>query len=381
MSFLRSVYYNALLGGWAAFLGWLISEILFSDALARNALGTGGTVVMGCLVGAMIGAGISLVAGMANAQWRQLLRRAVPGLAGGGLGGAVGALAGSLLYAIGLPRAFGWLILGLGIGVVDGLYERSKSKIRNGLIGGGIGGLVGGFLFEPIGNMTGSTASMSSLAIGFVILGISIGALVGLVQVALKDAWLTVLDGYRTGRQVILGQAVTVLGRAEHLPLPFLGPMNKDLDLEHLSIMRQPNGSFSIEDNHSKLGTRLNNQPLVGRMPLKDGDVIKLGTNFVRFNERKRQKGEAAMAAPAPGVGAIRSAPPPPQVRKPASPGSPPVAKPAAPLPPTKKPTAPPASPRPASPPPAAKRPPGPVPPPPPRPKSRGEGGPGEKKP
>ncbi len=100
------------------------------------------------------------------------------------------------------------------------------------------------------------------------------------------------LDGYRAGRQLILSQRVTFLGRGDHLPLPFLGPMNKDVESEHLKITRQPNGQFVLEDNHSRLGTRLNSRPIQGPTPLADGNVIKFGTNFVRFNERRKRAGQ-----------------------------------------------------------------------------------------
>ena len=52
--------------------------------------------------------------------------------------------------------------------------------------------------------------------------------------------------------------------------------MNRDLELEHLRIIRQPNGSYLVEDNHTKLGTRLNGELIQGPARLKDGDVIKL---------------------------------------------------------------------------------------------------------
>ena len=47
----------------------------------------------------------------------------------------------------------------------------------------------------------------------------------------------------------------------------------------------------------SRLGTRLNNQPVQGPTPLKDGDVIKFGTNFVRFNERHKRAGQPESGA------------------------------------------------------------------------------------
>lgn len=310
MSLPRLVYYSAVIGGWAAFVGWFLSELFLQGG--SSAGGSIQVALIGGLVGAAIGAGLNMVAGMANGQWKQLLLRTGPGLIGGGLGGTLGGLAGNILFMIGVPRAFGWCLMGLGIGVIEGLYERSPGKIRNGLIGGGLGGLLGGVLFNPIMEMIGSASGMSSRATSFVILGMCIGVLIGLVQVVMKDAWLTVLDGYRAGRQLILSQPVTTLGRAEHLPLPFLGTMSQDLELEHARLTRQPNGSFLLADNQTRLGTRLNGQPIQSTVVLKDGDVIKLGTNFIRFNERHRKTG-AESAVPSTGFsGKVVVAPPPP---------------------------------------------------------------------
>ena len=285
MSLFRLAYYSMMVSGWAALAGWLISEqLVFRSRSTSPTLEV--VLVMG-IVGAAIGLAVNLVSGLVNGQWQRLALRALPGLVCGGLGGALGGLIGHGLYVLGLPRAVGWLIAGLGIGMVDGLYERSSSKIRNGLVGGGIGGLIGGILFDVVRQAIASPTGMSSRAVAFVVLGMCIGALVGLAQIVLKEAWLTVLDGYRAGRQLILSQRVTFLGRGDHLPLPFLGPMNKDVESEHLKITRQPNGQFVLEDNHSRLGTRLNSRPIQGPTPLADGNVIKFGTNFVRFNERQ----------------------------------------------------------------------------------------------
>jgi hypothetical protein len=317
MSLWRSVYYCAVIAGWAAFFGWLPAEFMFFHSGTGS--GNLAVTVTGAMLGAAVGLGLGLVAGMANARLKQLILRGLVGLAGGAACGAVGATLGNVLFTFGIPRAFGWLVMGLGIGVVDGVYEKSKSKIRNGLIGGCIGGLMGGFLFDPLQSLIASQSGMTSRAVGFVILGLCIGALIGLAQVVLKDAWLTVLDGYRAGRQLILSQNVTALGRGDHLALPFMGPMNKDLESEHLRIIRQANGSYLVEDNHSKLGTRLNNQPVQSPSALKDGDVIKFGTNFVRFNERRRSAGNAPpVMVPAAHSQQITGAPPPPPIKRPA---------------------------------------------------------------
>ncbi len=295
MSLNRLIYYSAIIGGWSAFLGWMISEFL----LNRGG-GSGGrlAVAMTCaLVGGAIGTGLNLVAGMANAQWKQQIKRVLPGFIAGGLGGAIGGFMGDILFSVFHVRALGWMIMGAGIGVVEGLYERSPAKLRNGLIGGAIGGLIGGFLFDPIRNLIGSSSNMSSRATAFVILGMCIGILIGLVKVVFKEAWLTVLDGYRPGRQLILSDAESVLGCAEYASLPFVGRGDNEVAQVHARVIRQPDGRFALEDNQTAHGTRVNNVRVNGQVLLNDGDVIRLGRNSIRFSERHHRGGEAEPAA------------------------------------------------------------------------------------
>ncbi|MEI8375082.1 MAG: FHA domain-containing protein [Planctomycetota bacterium] len=322
MSLLRFVYYSAMISAWAAFLGWGVSEIARSFAAVDSATtSTTVVVLLGFLViavtsgttGAAIGLGLNVLGGMANGRWRQLARRALPGLLGGCLGGIAGGMVGGVMFYCGLPRAIGWMVLGLGVGMVEGVYDRSFRKIRNGLIGGATGGFIGGLLFDWIYNLELTASGRSSRAAAFVVLGLLIGAAIGLAHVVFRVAWLTVVDGYRTGRQLNLTQTVTILGRGDHLPLPFLGPANKDLESEYLTIRRMPDGSYSVEDNRTKLGTRLNSQLLAGPTPLKDGDILRLGTNLVRFNERRHRIGEA-VAVPVSEAPQLPAPPPPPTI-------------------------------------------------------------------
>ncbi|MDA1013645.1 MAG: FHA domain-containing protein, partial [Planctomycetota bacterium] len=320
MSFARLVYYSAVISGWAAFLGWLIAEIVIdfggSDSPRLETVGAA------ALVGGAIGAGLNAVAGLSNGQWLRVAMRALPGFVVGAMGGAVGGFVGDFLYVsmqsdtgesgVGglIGRIIGWVVMGVGIGIVEGVYDRSKTKLRNGLIGGALGGLIGGVLFDPIVSLIGS--EMSSRATSFVVLGLFIGALVGLVQVVLKDAWLTVVDGYRAGRQLVITQAETVIGRAEHLPLPFLG--GHDTELEHATIRRE-GGRFVIEDMNTPSGTFVNHKEIPRRAELHDGDVIKIGTNFIRFNSRTGGKGSDGPPIEQSAPVVISAPPPPPSVR------------------------------------------------------------------
>ena len=318
MSLYRFVYYSAVVAGWAAFLAWMVAEGLL---LGDSEPGTVRTAVVGAVLGAFIGGGLNLVSVVAHAQWKGLVRRLSAGLASGAAGGAVGAAIGDLLVRGELSQALGWMIMGLAIGGSEGLFEGSRSKLRNGLIGGGLGGFVGGWLFVRIA--AGQT-DMTGRACGFVVLGILIGVFIGLNHVVLKEAWLTVVDGFRPGRELILGQRVTVLGRGDHLPLPLLGYAARDLESEHATITRDRDGSFSIQDNHSRLGTLLNGQAVGGATPLSDGDLIKLGGNIVRFRVHHGGAKQATDSIPEPTAAATGPIAPPPGV----PPGPPTIATP-----------------------------------------------------
>jgi pSer/pThr/pTyr-binding forkhead associated (FHA) protein len=316
MSLYRLVYYSALIGGWAAFLGWLLAEAVLLRGDANNAA-RWSVLLTGATIGATIGAGLNVVAGLSGFNLQRLLTRSLWGIGVGLLGGFLGMLLGNGLFALGLPRALGFTVLGVGVGLAEGLCDHSLSKTRNGAIGGLLGGFAGGLLFDPLQWLLNSSSGIASRATAFVVLGLAIGALVGLVQVVLKEAWLTVLDGYRPGRQHILSQPVTSLGRADHLPLAFIGPMNQNLEPVHCRIIRQADGQYAVEDNQSHVGLSVNHTTVLGTRRLRDGDVIKIGTNFVRFNERRRSVGQSSATeqtqqSAVPTSKAAKAPPPPP---------------------------------------------------------------------
>ena len=296
MSLGRFVYYSAVVGGWAAFLAWMLAEALLLHGGSQ--FRTPVVVGVAALVGATIAAGLNLVSGMTNAQWRRQLARLPSGLLGGGLGGAIGGLLGNLAtwaggaigdwlgnLAVGtavsfLGQVFGWMLMGLAIGVAGGIEEKSEPQVPQRCHRRDLGRAAGRSAHPmpsppaptwPAGPPPSSSWARPSAPWS------------GLTQLVLKEAWLTVVDGFRPGRELILGETVTLLGRGDHLPLPFLGYPGRDLEAEHARITRQPDGQFVLEDNRSRLGTRLNGQPVQTATPLKDGDLIKLGTNLDPF--------------------------------------------------------------------------------------------------
>jgi hypothetical protein len=302
MSFPRLIFYSAMVGGWAAFVGWLLCEVLL---LRRGAqVGDLDMVLTAALVGSLVGGGLNFLAGAANGPVLRALPRLAIGFAVGLFVGAVGCLLGNLVYLI-LPRALeivaralGWIVMGLGIGAVEGLTDLSLRKLRNGLIGGAVGGLLGGLFFTVVFWIIGNP--MSSRAVALVVLGMCIGLSVGLAQVMLREAALTVEAGFRPGRQLLLSSAETFLGTSEKAQLCFIAYGAQGVEPLHLCILRQPDGSYWLRDNGSRSGTFVNEQPVRELVRLASGDVIRLGINKVRFNERFRAAGSRPAAVPGP---------------------------------------------------------------------------------
>ena len=352
MSFVRLIYWSGLLGGWSAFVAWLFCEIVNSCAgrpMDNNeqfpVLAPLLVVIMGTFVGAGIGGGVSQAAGLINFRLQDQLLRLRFGLLGGLVSGLIGTLFAVLLYwalqkitdngvvlAIlsFVGRLIGLTVLGAIVGIVDGIYDRSLKKIRNGLIGGALGGFLGGMLFTPISYIIGN---ISGRAVAFVLLGLFVGVLVGLVQVLLKEAWLTVEGGFRPGRQLILSRDETTMGTSEKAGLIFIAYGAKGVEPMHVRIQRRPDGSYLVQDNNSREGTFLNGQRLHGSAVLKSGDVIQFGVNVVRFNERFRAGATDHPPLPTPTVGVTPARPPEPVVVaavKASAPAMAPAPKPAA---------------------------------------------------
>lgn len=277
MSFARQVYIAAILAGWAALVGWVACEFVIlplSAGAAWEAIPSAG------IVGAAIGVGVGAAAGLAGGGWKQTSSRAGAGLIGGLLGGLLGGLIGQGLYRLGLPQWLGWTVIGVGIGGTDGLFSRDSRRLRNGLIGGLLGGLVGGLVFRGLGAMFTGGTGMTARAVGFVAIGVAIGTMVGLVQVLLRNAWLTVVDGNGPGRQLILAGVSTPLGTS-----PEAGLVIADAGVAEYHAALVPTSSgYEVEDRGSALGTAVNGRLVAGRSRLVNGDVIRIGSTYLRFN-------------------------------------------------------------------------------------------------
>jgi len=296
MSFKLFIYYCSLCGGWAAFLTWgfvLLFQILSIDS----------PTLVGAIVGGLAGMSIAAAVGLIDAMqqssvWMPRLIRAgvaaVIGLIGGVLSGAIGTLAENL---IGIPLFFGWTLAGLGIGIAVGAYDvllavqekreirLSIAKLRNGVIGGVAGGLAGGLLFWVMRML--DKFEISTLAWGLVIVGVSVGLLIGLAQVVLKEAWLQIEVARRPGKQIIINKDKILIGRSEQCDVGLFG--EQGIEKEHAKIVIL-NNRYMLSDEGTPGGTFLNDVRVNKPMPLKGGDAIRMGSCVLRFNERAKAR-------------------------------------------------------------------------------------------
>lgn len=179
-------------------------------------------------------------------------------------------------------RAAGWGLVGLAIGVAQGLGTRSRKKIINGLIGGLIGGVIGGILFDPISSILQSGAL--SRAVALCVIGLLTGLLIGIVENLMKDAWLQVTSGPLTGKQFVIYKNPTLFGSSPKADIYLF----KDASIEpqHAVLSITPQGYF-IQDMGSRAGTFVNQQR-VTRRRLSSGDVVQIGQYTFHYSERAK---------------------------------------------------------------------------------------------
>lgn len=304
MSFRWFIYYSSLLGGCAAYLGWIIGRF----PVMRNHVGQ--AAVKGLFLGLLLAVVLTLVDILWNLSGQKiptiLFRIAVAAFVGA-FGGLLGGMLGQALYSQTQWTLFlllGWTLTGLLIGTAPGLFELlvalaknennigAARKVTNGVLGGALGGIVGGALFlltnglwqAILGDQIDELWSPS--ATGFVALGLCIGLLVGLAQVILKVAWIKVEQGFRSGRELILTKGQTTIGRAEGCEIALFG--DSEIEKEHARILLEGDRYF-VEDLDTTSGTYINGKRIRQRARLHNGDEISFGRAVLRFGERQRR--------------------------------------------------------------------------------------------
>lgn len=94
----------------------------------------------------------------------------------------------------------------------------------------------------------------------------------------MPHAWLEGIEGPFKGRQAVLSQSDTLVGRSTSCNIQIPDPK---VSRKHFAI-RYSNGKFYLQDQESSRGTRINGQ-LVAAQSLKDGDQIEIGDTSIIF--------------------------------------------------------------------------------------------------
>ncbi len=254
-----------------------------------------------------IGAFIWSHEALAGRQYGTAIKRAAYGAFAGLCGGAAGAVLGNTIFAalgkivaelggftaslgMALSVALGWAILGATVGLCGGLMIRSRERAFYGFIGGALGGLFGGALFYEL-----SATSMWSALAGLLFLGTSIGAFISLVEEAFVSATVKVVKGRHLGRVFPLLKDLNAVGRDDRSDVCLSGA--EGVSLEH-AVIRRNKGRFSIETNEQGKAVYVN-QKMTRSSSLTDGDVVRVGSVLLLFTAVKRAAETVGAKAPA----------------------------------------------------------------------------------
>jgi hypothetical protein len=309
MSFRLFIYYCALVGAWAALLGWSLGRFL-GQGLKDEPLADAG--LRGMLLGFFVSFGLGLVDALWNIPFRRLhliVLRVGVAVVVGSIGGMMGGMIGQFLFsykALSMFLIIGWTLTGFLIGASVGAYDvlsrliqqedplGAVKKIVNGVVGGTIGGLLGGFLSVALHGVWTSFFQdkpadriWSPSATGFVALGMCIGLLIGLAQVMLREAWVKVQNGRRQGLELLITKPDITIGRAESCDIGLFG--YQGVEKNHARIVRKGN-HFFLEDLDSPDGTYLNGDLIDDLARLHSGDIIRVGNAKIRFGERQKSE-------------------------------------------------------------------------------------------
>src|SRR5262249_11497493 len=145
------------------------------------------------------------------------LRQGLPGagavalaLAGGLIAGLAGGAVGQGLYQFGAGRGVGWALLGALAGLGLAVFVPNL-RPAPGLLGGGRGGVAGarGFLLS-LGALTAE--GLGGRLAGAGLLGLGIGLMVALAELAFRRAWLEVCYGGKETVRINLGPEPVKVG-------------------------------------------------------------------------------------------------------------------------------------------------------------------------
>jgi len=262
------------------------------------------------IVGGFIGLAIGATDGIVCRLPRRALIAGAVGLVVGFLGGFVSGIIANIVYAplsklamqqttgameslstFGFllqlfGRSLAWALAGITMGLGQGIALRSKRLLIYGLIGGVAGGLFGGLLFDPIDMLIlgGDKPSAHwSRLIGLAVIGAAVGAMIGIVELLSRDAWLRMMQGPLAGKEFLIFKDLMKIGSS---PKSDIYLFNDGEVAGHHATLRAVGDACEIECDDSVAMTLVNSRP-IRRSRLRHGDEITIGRTVFLFQKRQ----------------------------------------------------------------------------------------------
>ena len=185
-----------------------------------------------------------------------------------------------------LGRSMAWSIGGMTAGLGQGIALRSKRLLVYGLLGGVIGGLVGGLLFDPIYFLLAGSESPSahwSRLVSLGVIGAAVGAMIGVVELLARDAWLRMTAGPLAGKEFLIFKDVMNIGAS---PRSDIYLFNDPEVTDQHATLRSVGDEAEIESRDNLRQVLVNGRPLQ-RSRLRHGDQITIGRTVFLFQKRQ----------------------------------------------------------------------------------------------
>lgn len=263
------------------------------------------------IVAGFIGLGIGAADGIVCRVWRRALIGGLVGL----LIGLVGALFTSVIarvvytllsnfaasqrssdsstaQALGfllqmIARMFAWTLAGMAMGLGQGVALRSKRLLAYGFLGGVIGGLLGGLLFDPLDLVIlgqDRVGAEISRLVGFVVIGAAVGAMIGVVELLTRDAWLRMTEGPLAGKEFLIFRDTMNIGASPKSEIYLFNDPGVAATHAQLRVI----GDETEITARDRVHPLVVNQNAVKNARLRHGDRITIGSTSFVFEQRQR---------------------------------------------------------------------------------------------
>jgi hypothetical protein len=241
-------------------------------------------IVFGLVMGVFFGSSDGILSSITHHLIRGVMHGALLGAVGGMIGCIVSQgilfLVGNVIIhstkdmnLIGFPisRAIGWAVLGIFIGLVDGVRSGSWNKMKVGILGGISGGFLGGLVLEYLRLIMPNI--VFARMFGLILFGLFIGFFYGLVESQLSFGTLRILNGRNKGKEFLINQRRMRLGFTK----------KNDIVLNEYSNIADQHAELRCKKNEVIIKNINKRKPLivnddkVSEHHLKFEDVIQIG--------------------------------------------------------------------------------------------------------